>query len=85
MTDGPNPDVTPEPVATTTQLSVVSVGGSVKVEVDISTPTGKHVVFYEPETARAIGEALVRAGTLGATGLLLASSVPSMSEKGTRP
>jgi hypothetical protein len=67
------PAVMPQPVPTSFNLSQVvdNRNGNILAQVAISTPTGTHIVYVDPETAKSLGEALLKIGNMSGTGLLM--------------
>ena len=66
------PAVMPQPVPTSFNLAqVTSNSGDILAQLAISTPTGTHVVYVDSNTAKALGEALVKIGSMSGSGLLM--------------
>lgn len=67
------PAVQPQPVPTSFNVAQVinNTTGDILAQISISTPTGTFVVFLDPASTRAVGQALVKIGDISATGLII--------------
>lgn len=67
------PAVYPAPVPTSFNVAQVTnnANGAILAQVGISTPTGTFVVFLDPPSAKAVGEALLKVAEMSATGLVM--------------
>lgn len=67
-----HPAVMPQPVPTSFNLAQVSSShGDILAQLAISTPTGTFVVYLDGETCKAVGEALIKVGSMTGSGLLM--------------